>query len=69
MSAMVRWGKDRVCLEAVEVGYGEIEDCSSPTYGLKVMAVARFVGAGAGGGLVGTGREGTVRQMGTCTME
>ena len=33
------------------------------------MAVARFVGAGAGGGLVGTGREATVRQMGTCTLE
>ena len=69
MSAMVRWGKDRVCLEAVEIGYGEIEDSSSPTYGLKVMAVARFVGAGAGGGLVGTGREGTVRQVGRCTIE
>ena len=54
MSAMVRWGKDRVCLESVEVGYEELKDSSSPTYGLKVMAVARFVGAGAGAGLVGT---------------
>ena len=69
MSAMVRWGKDRVCLEAIEVGYKQIDDSSSPTYGLKVMAVARFVGTGAGAGLVGTGREATVRQPATCTLE
>jgi hypothetical protein len=70
MSAIVRWGKDRVCLEAVEVGYKEIEDPSSgPPYGLKVMAVARFVGTGAGAGLVGTSREATVRQPVTCTLE
>jgi hypothetical protein len=70
MSAMVRWGKDRVCLEAIEVGYTEIEDRSSgPPYGLKVMAVARFVGSGGGAGLVGTDREASVRQPVTCTLE
>jgi hypothetical protein len=69
MSAMVRWGKDRVCLESVEVGYRQMEDSSSPTYGLKVMAVARFVGAGAEGGLVGTGREATVREPAKCGLE
>jgi hypothetical protein len=69
MSAMVRWDKDRVCMESVEVGYREMEDSSSPTYGLKVMAVARFVGAGAEGGLVGTGREATVREPAKCALE
>jgi hypothetical protein len=69
MSALVRWGKDRVCLEAIEVGYSEIEDPSSPTYGLKVMAVARFVGAGAGASLVGTGSGDVVREPATCMLE
>jgi hypothetical protein len=67
MSAMVRWGTDRVCLESIEIGFKEIEDSS--THGLKVMAVARFVGVGAGAGLVGTGRDATVRQPATCTLE
>ena len=69
MSAMVRWSKDHVCLESVEVGYRQMEDSSSPTDGLKVMAVARFVGAGAEGGLVGTGREATVREPAKCALE
>jgi hypothetical protein len=33
------------------------------------MAVARFVAAGAEGGLVGTGREATVRELAKCTLE
>jgi hypothetical protein len=69
MTALVRWSPARVCLEAVEVGYREIEDESSPTYGLKVMAVARFVGAAAGGGFVGTSAETAYREAATCGLD
>jgi hypothetical protein len=69
MSAMVRWGKDRVCLEAIEVGYQAIGDSSGAPHELKMMAVARFVGTGAGAGLVGTGRDSMVQQPATCTLE
>lgn len=69
MTALVRWSPSHVCLEAVEVGYREIKEEHDPQYGLKVMAVARFVGAGAGGGLVGASAEDEVRAPATCTLE
>jgi hypothetical protein len=69
MSAIVRWSKARVCIESIELGYAQLDDGSSPTYGLKVMAVARFVGAVSGAGFVGTGRDALVRQTAKCTIE
>jgi hypothetical protein len=69
MTALVRWSPSRVCVEAVEAGYRDIEEERDPQYGLKVMAVARFVGAGAGGGLVGASAEEEVRAPATCSLE
>jgi hypothetical protein len=70
MSAVVRWGRDRICLEALEVGYREIEDPGqSPLYSVRVMAVARFVGAGVGAGLVGMSRSDAYRAPATCKLE
>ncbi len=69
MTALVRWGRDRVCLEAVELGDREIEDEAEGQYGVQVMAVARFTGAGAGAGLVGMSRSEAYRAAATCTLE
>ena len=44
MSALVRWNRDRVCLEAIELGYRG--------WGLRNELVARFTGQGAGASLV-----------------
>jgi hypothetical protein len=69
MTALVRWGRRRVCLEAIEVGYRQIEQPDAPRYGVQVMAVARFVGAGSGAGLVGLTRSETYRVPATCRLE
>jgi len=70
MNALVRWTPTRVCLEAVEVGYREIEDQGTDARtSLKVMAVARFVGAAAGGGLVGLSASEALRERARCTIE
>jgi hypothetical protein len=52
MSALVRWSRDRVCLEAIELGYRGVAMSSDPLHQFtEVMLVARFVGQGAGTGL------------------
>ena len=57
-TAIVRWGREHVCLEAVEGGYRQINQPGDPRYGAQVMAVARFTGADAGAAFVGmTGTE------------
>ncbi len=69
MTAIVRWGRRRICVEALEVGYEKIERGDAPRYGAQVMAVARFVGAGAGAGLVGMSEGEAYRVPATCELE
>jgi hypothetical protein len=69
MTAVLRWGRDRICLEALEAGYRELEDPADRQYGVQVMAVARFAGAGAGAGLVGASRSEVYRVPATCKLE
>jgi hypothetical protein len=69
MTALVRWSRSRVCLEAIEVGYRQIEQEDSPRYGVQIMAVARFVGAHPGAGLVGLTRSETYRVPAVCRLE
>jgi hypothetical protein len=69
MTALVRWGRRRVCLEAIEVGYRQIKQDDAPRYGVQVMAVARFVGARPGAGLVGLTRSETYRVPASCRLE
>jgi hypothetical protein len=71
MAAVVRWSTERVCLEAIEAGF-RMEEGSGvgfegdlPVY---VMVVARFVGDGAGAGVVGTGAEERIRQPARCEL-
>ena len=68
-TAIVRWGREHVCLEAVEGGYRQINQPGDPRYGAQVMAVARFTGADAGAAFVGmTGTE-ALRSPATCRLE
>jgi hypothetical protein len=67
MTALVRWSAERVCLEAVEVGYSELEQGGSPA--LRVSAVARFVGAEPGAGFVGMESNSVVREPAKCELE
>ena len=69
MTALVRWSRSRVCLEAIEVGYREIEQDDAPRYGVQVMAVARFAGAHPGAGLVGVTRSETYRVPAVCRLD
>ncbi len=66
MTALVRWSPQRVCLEALEVGYREIED-GNVRY--DVMAAVRFVGSAPGSGFVGTSATAASRQRATCQLE
>jgi hypothetical protein len=67
MTALVRWSTERVCLEAVELGYRNI-----PTDGsqqpLTVVAVARFVGSDAGHAFVGNEASAQVRVSASCEL-
>jgi hypothetical protein len=68
-TAIVRWGRERVCLEAVEAGYRQIAQPGDARFGAQVMAVARFAGPHPGAGLLGmTGTE-AFRAAATCTLE
>jgi hypothetical protein len=70
--ALVRWSTSRVCLEAVEAGYRQLEAEEGEQRGrqdVEVTAVARFVGAAPGGGLVGTTAASEVRTPAKCTVE
>jgi hypothetical protein len=71
MAAIVRWSTERVCLEAIEVGLRTEPGSGVGFEGerpLDVMVVARFVGDGAGAGVVGTGAEESVRQPARCEL-
>jgi len=65
MTALVRWGTERVCLEAVEVGYDVIQAAGSRD--LLVFAVARFAGARPGAGFVGT-ESAALQKPATCEL-
>jgi hypothetical protein len=69
MTALVRWSRSRVCLEAIEVGYRQIERDGAPRYGVQVMAVARFVGGHPGAGLVGFTRLKAYRAPAVCRLD
>jgi hypothetical protein len=52
MSALVRWSRERVCLEAIELGYGDVPDPAGESHRTtEVMVIARFVGRDPGAGL------------------
>ena len=67
MTALVRWSAERVCLEAVEVGFGSVE--SEQSRPLHVSAVARFVGARPEAAFIGTESSVMVREPASCTLE
>lgn len=68
MSAIVRWGRARVCLEAIEAGYRPIQDEADPLHGTQIMAVAHFVGRPTAA-LVGIGAKDAYRVAASCTLE
>jgi hypothetical protein len=67
MTALVRWSVERVCLEAVEVGFGSVEGEQSRP--LHLSAVARFAGGRPGAALIGTESSVTVRDPASCVLE
>jgi hypothetical protein len=69
MTAIVRWGRERVCLEAIEAGDRSIEDAADPLHGTQIMAVARFASGNAAAGLVGIGPNEAYRVAASCTLE
>jgi hypothetical protein len=66
MTALVRWSPERVCLEAVEVGFSSLE---AQPYPIRVSAVARFVGRQPGAAFIGTESSVAVREPSTCQLE
>ena len=66
MTALVRWSPERVCLEAVEVGFTELERRDAQA--LRVLAVARFVGPEPGAAFVATESSSAVREPATCEL-
>jgi len=67
MTALVRWNPERVCLEAVELGFTSLaREGASP---LRVSAVARFAGAQPGAAFVGTEGTGRVREPANCELQ
>ena len=67
MTALVRWSTERVCLEAVELGYRTIPTADSQP-SLTVLAVARFVGRDAGYAFVGNEASAQVRVSASCEL-
>jgi hypothetical protein len=67
MTALVRWSTERVCLEAVELGYRNIPTDGSPQP-LTVLAVARFVGPDAVAAFVGNEASAQVRVSASCEL-
>ncbi len=70
MTALVRWSKERVCIEAVEVGIadGSADAEADGIASLHPMAVARFVGSAPGSALVGTGPTSMVQKPIKCEL-
>jgi hypothetical protein len=67
MTALVRWSTERVCLEALELGYRSIPADGSQQP-LTVLAVARFVGPDAGYAFVGNEASTQVRVSASCEL-
>ena len=67
MSALVRWGARRVCLDAVEVG-DSVLDYQHVTEGLHVSAVARFAGAQPGAAFIATESSVALREPASCEL-
>ncbi len=62
MSAIVRWSRDRICLEAIETPYGSAHESFEP------LLVGRFVGADAGTAVVAISADVESRQMMDCQL-
>jgi len=67
MSALVRWSAQRVCLEAVEVGFNALERANSRA--LDVSIVARFIGSQPGAAFIAADPSGLARERATCELE
>jgi hypothetical protein len=69
MRALVRWNRDRVCLEAIELGYRGLSAPSAPLHAsTEVMLVARFTGEGAGSSLVALTSATSYHEAVRCTL-
>ena len=69
MTALVRWSRERVCLEAIELGCGGTEDPMDPSHRTaELMLVARFVGADAGASIVSLTRHKQYHEPVTCRL-
>ncbi|HET7546011.1 MAG TPA: hypothetical protein VFK05_39350 [Polyangiaceae bacterium] len=67
MTALVRWGTQRVCLEAVEVGFDSLAVPESRS--LRITAVARFAGPQPGAALIGFESNAVVRAAAVCEVK
>ncbi|HEY0467015.1 MAG TPA: hypothetical protein VGC79_22590, partial [Polyangiaceae bacterium] len=67
MTALVRWGGRRVCLEAVEVG-DSVLAYQRATESVHVSAVARFAGAQPGAAFIATESSVALREPATCDL-
>lgn len=66
MSALVRWSAQRVCLEAVEVGFSSLERTSSGAVGVSI--VARFIGSQPGAAFMAVDPSGMAQESATCEL-
>jgi hypothetical protein len=68
MTALVRWGVERVCLEAVEVGYSAPQLNPQQSQPTNVSVLVRFVGPNPGAAFMGTDTSATVRESTRCEL-
>jgi hypothetical protein len=74
MSAIVRWGTERVCLEAIEIGVGpRAVSVAKPDPKIRektidVMIVARFTAKDTSAAFVGAGMTGSIREAAKCAL-
>jgi hypothetical protein len=69
MRALVRWSKERVCLEAIELGYRGVQGSARWRHPVtEVMLVARFVGRDPGAGLVAFNASTAYRETVRCKL-
>jgi hypothetical protein len=69
MKALVRWSKERVCLEAIELGYRGLVEPESWRHRLTdVMLVARFVGRDPGAALLAFNASAAYRETVSCRL-
>jgi len=67
MTALVRWGTQRVCLEAVEVGFDSLAVPESR--GVRISALARFAGPKPGAAFVGFESDAALRAPAVCELK